>query len=238
MRVEAGRITAEITNCPLQRVLQELAERTGIIFEIQSQENPQVWLRLNDVLYQEAITRIASGSNTIFYYGKNAQGEEIITLVRVLPRAKTPLQPSLTYLGTGVVTKINDDVDTPEQALKLLEESTSVESREKAINFLAKTKSKAAIKPLILAMSDPAPEIRVASIEGLAAMGARAALLDILKCLKDTRPEVRRSATNAVALLGNATNLKDVRPLGRDRDAGVVAAAETAIRMLSTAGKK
>ena len=40
MRVEDGKVTADVSDCPLQTVLKELADRTGIIFELRSQESP------------------------------------------------------------------------------------------------------------------------------------------------------------------------------------------------------
>ena len=236
MRVEEGRLIADITDTPLQNVLRELAERTGIIFEVRSQDNPLVSIHLQRVTLQEGIQRIASGSNAIFFYGEGSGSERII-LVRVLPRTPIP-QPSLVYLGTGVVTKTNYTVETPEQALQVLSSNASVEDREVGIEILVKTKGDPAVKALMNCLSDPAPEIRVAAIEGLASMDARAALPAILKGLKDSHPGVRQSATNAVALIGDARNVKDLKPLSFDKDSSVAAAAEIAIRKLSAAERK
>ena len=238
IRVDGDRVTADISDSPLQNVLQELADRTGIIFEVRSQENPLVSIHLNRISLQEAIQRIASGCDTIFLYDQDKPESERITLVRVFPRTNPIVQPSIIYLGTGAVTKSNEDVETPEQALKVLAESTSVEAREKAIEILVGTKSESAVAALKNSLADPAPEIRVAAIEGLAALGARGALPGILKCLKDANPGVRQSATTAVALLGDAKNVKDLKPLSADRDASVAAAAEIAIQKLSAAIKK
>jgi hypothetical protein len=237
MRVEEGRITADITDTPLQGVLKELAERTGVIFEVRSQENPLVSIHLRDAALREAVQRIASGSNTIFLYG---QGEEStkLTLVRIFPRTPQVQQPALIYLGTGAVTKTNNSVDTPEQALEVLNSNASLEDREIAIEALVKGKGETAVKALTGCISDPAPEIRVAAIEGLAAMDARAALPEILKGLKDPHPAVRQSATTAVALLGDAANVRDLKPLTSDKDASVATSAEVAIRKLSSSGKK
>jgi hypothetical protein len=238
MRVEDGKVHADITDSPLQNVLQELADRTGIIFEVRSQENPLVSVHLDWVSVQEAIQRIASGSNTIFFYGQDKSGPERITLVSVFPRTNAVQQPGIVYLGTGGVTKSNEDIQTPEQALRILSGNADVEARERAIEILVSTKSDAAIKALRNSISDPAPEIRVAAIEGLATLGARQALPGILKSLKDPHPGVRQSAITAVALLGDARNLKDLKPLSTDKDNSVATAAEIAIRQLSAAIKK
>ena len=237
MRVENDRVTADITDCPLQNVLEELASRTGIIFEVRSQENPPVSVHLARISLQEAIQRIASGSNIMFLYEDKAEPERI-TLVRVIPRGNPIPQPGLVYLGTGSVTKSNEDVETPDQALKVLAESTNVEARERAIELLVRTKSDSAVGALMACMLDPAPTIRMAAIEGLAALGDRTALPEILKSLRDANPGVRQSATTAVALLGDARNLRDLRPLTADKNASVAAAAETAMRKLSAAEKK
>jgi hypothetical protein len=235
IRVEEGRITADIVESPMHNVLKELAERTGIIFEARSQDNPPVSIHLKKVPLEEAVQRITSGRDAIFLYGP---GSNQITTVRIFPRSAEVPQPSLVYLGTGVVTKSNKTVETPEQALQALSEGAGVEDREVAIEILVKNKSDAAVKALEDCISDPAPEIRAAAIEGLAAMGARAALPKIQKGLKDEHPGVRQSAVSAVSLLGDSRNLKDLKPLRFDRDSGVAAAAENAIRKLSISEKK
>jgi hypothetical protein len=238
IRLEAGKITAAIVDAPLQDVLKELAARTGIIFEVRSQENPLVSLHLTHTPILEAIERITSGSNTIFFYDKGPQEAEQIKLVRIFPRTNNTPQPGILYLGAGAITKSGDSIDTPEQALKALQESTKIEEKEKAIEILVNTKSSDATSALMKILYDPAPEIRVAVIEGLAVLNAHAALPDILKSLKDKHPAVRQSAAMAVALLGDAHNLKDLKPLGADKDAGVAAAADMAMRKLSAAVKK
>jgi hypothetical protein len=238
IRLDEGTITADIVDAPLQDVLRELAARTGIIFEVRSQENPLVSLHLSKIPIQEAIERITSGSNTMFFYAKSPQPSDKLELVRVLPRLSNIPQPSILYLGTGVITKSGDDINNPDQALKVLAESTKIEEREKAIEVLVNSKSSEAVKALITTLSDPAAEIRVAAIEGLAVLNARDALPGILKSLKDKNPAVRQSAAMAVSLLGDAQNLKDLKPLSADKDSGVAAAAEMAMRKLSAGVKK
>jgi hypothetical protein len=231
MRVDDDRITADIRNSPLQKALRELAERTGIVFEVRSEDNPLVSVHLYGVSFQEAIQRIASDNNTIFFYDKNKPTR--IAYVRVFPRANSVEQPSIIYLGTGAVTKSNDDIDTPEQALRILAENASPKVRKKAIEILSQTASVEAIEALLKSVSDPEAKIRIAAIEGLAALGVHEALSGILKSLKDPDPGVRQSAITAIALLGDESNLRDLEPLKMDDDAGVAAAAETAVQKLS-----
>jgi hypothetical protein len=236
IRVDANRITAHISDCPLQNVLQDLADRTGVIFEVRSHDNPLVSVHLDRISLQESIQRIATGSNAIFIYDKS--DPQRISMVRLYPRTSPQVQPGIVYLGTGAVIKSNDDIENPEQALKVLAESTKPEMREKAVELLVNAKGADAVKGLMNYISDPAPEIRSAVIEGLAALGAHEALPEILKKLRDANSGVRQSATTAVALLGDARNLKDLKPLSADKDPSVAAAAELAIRKLSAAEKK
>ena len=237
MRVEEGRVIADISDSPLQKVLQELADRSGIIFEVRSEDNPLVSIHLQRVPLQEAIQRITSGSNAIFLYGQGSESDRI-TMVRVFPRTAPVQQPGILYLGSGTITKTSHAVETPEQALSVLAANASIEDREAGIEILVKSKSDEAVQALIKCVTDPAPEIRVAAIEGLATMDAHSALPAILKRLKDDHPGVRQSATAAVALLGDARNVKDLKPLSLDRDSSVAAAAETAIRKLSAGERK
>ncbi len=234
MHVDKGKVTAEILNCPVQSVLSELADRTGIIFEVRSHENPQISLSLQEVPLQEAIQRIASGKNAVFLYSDDGAGAEQITMVRIFGRTSETVQPGIVYLGTGKVTKSGDILDTPEHALKTLAESTDTGEKENAIEVLAAAgASEAIIQALIKAASDPAPEVRSAAIDALAALNARSALPTVLQRLKDTHPGVRQVAAAAIGVLGSAENLKHLRPVVADKDPGVAAAAESAMRKLA-----
>jgi len=166
MRVEEGKVTADIVDSPLQAVLRELADWTGIIFEVRSHENPSVSIHLKGVSIEEAIERITSGNDALFLYGQGTESERI-TMVRVFPRTAPVQQPGLVYLGTGTITKTNNTIDTPEQALRVLSTNASIQDREIGIGVLAKTRSDEAVKALMNCISDPAPEIRVAALEGL-----------------------------------------------------------------------
>jgi hypothetical protein len=235
IRVEGESVTAEIRNAPLQQVLEELAARSGVIFEIQTQQNPPVSVVLKGVDISEAIQRILSeSSNTFVDFDKDNTGRNFIKLVRIFPRTDQPEQPSLRFIGLGKVTKSGEDSpENPEQAAKILAESKNLELRQKAVEVLAASKGEFPVEALLSALVDSAPEIRAAAIDGLAGLGSGAALPQILKALRDRHPGVRQSAIAAVALLGDAKNVKDLKPLSKDGDASVAMAAEMAIRKLS-----
>jgi hypothetical protein len=233
LRVEEGFVTAEIRNTPLQKVLEELAARTGVVFEVQTQEDPPLSLSLFRVELREAIQRIVGARDSLFYY-KAGGAAASPQLVRVFPRSNVPVQPSLRYIGTGSVTKSGSDViESPDDALKVLAESLDVDARQRAVEVLVASRSEITYEALLVVVNDPAPEIRVAAIEGFASLGARPALPVIVKALSDGNPGVRQSAITAIALLGDAENVKDLRRLGKDPDANVSAAAEVAIRKLA-----
>ncbi len=235
IRVEDDLVTAELRNVPLQTALEELAARTGIVFEVAQQENDPVSVSLFKASLQEAVERLIGPGNFIIYYGRSETGPSRIEFVRVLNRSSKSNQASLLYLGTGSITKSGEDtIDSPEQALKALSESKNVDAREKAIEVLVAAKSEDTVPTLAKAMTDEAPEVRAAAIEGLASIGARGALPQIVQSLKDKHPGVRQSAVKAVALLGDADNVKDLRPVEHDQDASVAAAADIAIKTLST----
>ncbi len=235
LRVEGAVVTAEIRATPLQRVLEEIAARTGVIFEVSSELNPPVSISLYRADLQEAIQRIVGGSDSIFYFRRDAAGQSRISFVRVFSKGTRGRPPGLVHIGTGTPTKGGQDsIDTPDQALKALAESDKVETKEKAIEALVAAKGDVAVQALIKVLNDPATEIQVAAIEGLARLGARSALPQILPALKHFHPAVRQSAVEAVALLGSSQNVQDVRALAQDKDGAVAAAAEMAIRKLSS----
>jgi hypothetical protein len=235
LRVESELVTAEIQNTPLPQVLEEFAARSGIVFELAIQDVTPVSVSFYRVSLREAVERLVSGYNSMFYFSPDATGQSRISLVRIFPREHKPQQQaSLRYIGTGSVTKTGEDtIDTPDQALRVLAESDNVTLREKAIEVLVVSGGEPAILAVTNALDDKAPEVKVAAIEGLAGMGVRNALPQIIKALKDPHPGVRHSAITAIALLGDVENLKDLRPMGRDKDASVAAAAELAIKKLS-----
>jgi hypothetical protein len=235
MRVIEGNVFTDISASPLQTVLQELADRTGILFEIRSQDNPQVSIHLAGIPVIEAIERIVANSNIIFIY--NTSDSTKVSLVRILPRANPMIQPSILSLGTGVITKVDIEIHTSEQAQKVLSSASDLDDRKKAVEFLVKEKGKSSMQALMEALNDSAPEIRIAAIEGLAVLKSYKALSGILDGLKDSDPGVRQSAVSATALLGTSRNIKDLKPLTFDRNAQVSAAAEFAIQKLSTAIK-
>jgi hypothetical protein len=237
LRVEDKVVIADIRNTLLQDVLEELAAWTGIIFEIESQENPVVsitFFRDSRVSTAEAVQRLTSNSNSVLYGGKDEAGQSQVRFVRIFTRVARPQAPVLHYIGTGTITKRSDDIiDSPEQAIAVLAGSANLIARQKAVEVLVSAKGAAAIQALKLALSDQTIEIKVAAIEGLATLMVHDAMPLILPALKDGNPGVRKSAAQAVGLLGDSANLKDLRPLLRDQDSSVAAAAEIAIQKLS-----
>jgi hypothetical protein len=232
IRVEEDHVSADIRDALLHNVLEEVAAQTGVVFEVPVQVNPPISVSLYRVTLQEAIQRIVSGTNAVFYYQPGESAGNRIQLVRIFARGKG--EASLRYIGTGAPTKRAEDaLETPEQALKALEESKNLEKRQKAVEMLVLAKGEIAIQGLTKALRDPAVEVRVAAIEGLSAIGVRSALPQFQQALKDSHPGVRLSAVQAIALLGDAANVKDLEPLARDKDGSVAAAAQIAIRKLS-----
>jgi hypothetical protein len=235
LRVEGQDVVAQIRNTPLQDVLAELAAWSGVVFEIDAQENPPVTITFFRVSLPEAIQRLTGNNNSIAFYDRDEAGQARTSFVRILTRTPRPNPPTLHYIGSGSVTKRSDDiVDSPEQALAVLAGSSNLAARQKAIEVLAAAKTAPAIQALKMALTDPAVEIKVAAIDSLASIGVHEALPQILPRLKDAHPGVRQSAVVAVGLLGDATNVKDLRPLLKDPDDSVAAAANVAIQKLST----
>jgi hypothetical protein len=235
LRVDEGRVTGEIQATPLQQVLAELAARTGIMFEVPSQENEPISISFYKATVGEAVQRLVGANNSAVYYARDETGADRIQMVRIFTRPGKYPQPSLLYIGNGTVTKTGDDtVDSPEQALKVLAESKQVDLRQKAVEVLVAAKAEVAVQALTQAIGDPAPEVRVAAIEGLATLGARSAMPQILRSLHDPHPGVRHSAIVAVALIGDAVNVRDLMPMIKDPDASVAGAADTAIKQLAS----
>jgi hypothetical protein len=235
IRFENGLVTAELRAVPIQQALTEFAARTGVVFEIGLHDLTPVTVALYRVGVAEAVTRIVGQNNAILYYAAGDEGAPQVNFVRVIARANKPAQPSLTYIGTGSITKRGEDAaETPEQAVRVLMEGGTSDAKQKAIEILVEAKSEAAPDALKVALDDEAPEVRAAAVEGLASLGKRELVPLMVKALKDKNPGVRQSALTGIALVGSADNLKDVRPLVKDRDASVAAAAEGAVRKLAS----
>jgi len=236
MRLEERSVTAEIRATPLQQILEELAARSGVVFEIDTRENPPKSVVFYSVSLEEAIQRLTEDYNSIAFFDSGAAEQDRVSFVRIISRTPRQTQSSLRYIGTGAITKRGIDViDSPEQALTVLTESPDLSARERAVEALATFKSPEVLPALKVALTDSAAEVRVAATEALASLGMHEALPQILPLLKDRHPGVRQSAVIAVSLLGDLASVKNLRPLLRDPDASVVAAADLAIRKLSMA---
>lgn len=235
IRVEEDRVSGEIRYTPLQEVLAEIAAWSGVVFEVPSLENEPVTITFYSTPLEEAILRVVGERNSLVYCEKGADGQNRVSLVRILGERGREEQPSLRYIGMGTKTKTLEDViDTPEQALRILVESDNLIARENAVALLGDAPVEVALPGLTMALDDPAPEVVVAAIEALSGLGAEEALAQILRALKSSHPGVRQSAVLAVSLLGTSKNIRDLKPLERDKDASVSAAAEMAIRKLAT----
>ncbi len=234
LRLEGRDVIAEIRNEPLQTVLDELAAWSGVVFEVESQHNPQVSVNFYRTPVEEAVQRLTKNDNLIAYYDLDAAGQDQLTFVRILDRTPRSAAPALHYIGSGTVTKHGDEImDAPEQAIAVLAGSANPVARQKAVEFLVTNKSPIAISALKAELNDPAVEVKVAAIDGLARLGAHDALPEILPSLKDENPGVRQSAVLAIGLLGGSANVKDLRPLLNDADTNVKSSATTVIQMLS-----
>jgi hypothetical protein len=235
IRVEEGFVSGEIRYTPLQEVLEEIAAWSGVVFEVPAEENAPVTIAFYSTPLEKAILRLVGERNSLVYCDTDPEGKSRISLVRVFGTRGQEKQPSLRYIGSGEQTKTLEDViDTPEQALRILGESDRLQARERAVAVLADAPVEIALPALTMALDDPAPEVIVAAIEGLSGLGTEEALTSVLRALKNEHPGVRQSAVMAVSLLGSAKNVRDIKPLERDRDASVSAAAEMAVRKLST----
>ncbi len=234
LRLEGRNVIAEIRNEPLQTVLDELAAWSGVVFEVESQNNPKVSINLYGTSVEEAVQRVTKNDNWIAYYDLDAAGQDHLAFVRIFDRTPRSAAPILHYIGTGTATKHSDEIiDTPEQAIAVLAGSANPVARRKAVEMLMTSKSPIAFTALMTELGDPAVEVKVAAIDGLARLGAHNALPEILPSLKDEDPGVRQSAVLAIGLLGDSANVKDLRPLLNDPDANVKSSAATVIQMLS-----
>jgi hypothetical protein len=240
LRVADGLISVDVSDCPMQTALQEMADRTGIVFKVRQEDNPLVTAKSQKITYEEAIKLLTPDHSVAFYFA-DEQNPERITAAAVHPRlapTEASVDPEYAYLGTGVVTKANDEVDTPEQAMKALAENARLEVKKAAVDILAKNNKPESITALTSALSDPAPEIRIAAINGLAGLHAQEALPGIVKSLKDENAGVRQSAVKAVGELGDASHLKDIEHLKTDKDPAVATVVGKTIRKLSAAPEK
>ena len=238
IRIEEEWLTAEIRVTPLHQVLEELAARTGVIFEVEHLWNPPVSVSLYRVSVQEAIQRIVDGSNAIFHYQVDGSGAQRVHFVRVFARNLPGEGVSLRYIGSGVATKTGgEEPANVEEALQILEASPSIEAQEMAIEYLSSADGEGVVEALLKALESPAIEIRVAAIESLGTIGAKGALPKILEALRDSHPGIRESAIEAVSMLGSRDHVEALMYMLKDDDGAVAAAAELAIRKLAESSR-
>lgn len=232
MRIAGGLIAMEIADCPMQTALQEMAELTGIVFKVRDQDNALITVQSQKVSFEEAIQLLAPDRSIMLYYG-DENNPERLTGASILPRTTSLQQSGFVFLGTGEITKTNNEDDIPVQALMVLAGNAPLEEKKNAIGLLVEDMSDNSIMVLEWALSNRAPEIRRAVIDGFAHLRVYEALPVIVKSLKDASPGVRISALKAIVELGDARNLKDVERLKADKDPNVAIYADIAMERLS-----
>ena len=109
--------------------------------------------------------------------------------------------------------------------------SSSDKARISAVVSLARLNDRAALKPLVLALRDPNPQVRATASVGLSRLGHKAAL-PALKTVADEDPDdtVRTRAKDAAIAIAKANKLPDPFP-------AAVAAVQTAPQARKSGGR-
>jgi hypothetical protein len=75
--VKTGRLTLQVQNLPLESVLSEISEQSGVaIVNAQSVAQEQVSLHLRDLPLDQGLQQILKGHDTFFFYGAAAKEED------------------------------------------------------------------------------------------------------------------------------------------------------------------
>jgi hypothetical protein len=208
IRAENNRLTVKLIDIPLDKVLTEIANQTGIQIIFYGPMEGLLSADFSDLPLDKGLRRLTQDFDHIFiYHPAKAKGSEL-EIKTVIIRSEEGKRPK-----------------------KRLEPRV-IESR----NLTRHGPKEARLGPLVKALKDRDPEVREEAVDSLAELEDERVIVyltDVL--LNDNNEDVRGSAAEALGDLGDERAVDPLIQALRDKDAGV---RESAINALAEIGSK
>lgn len=149
-----GRLSVQVENQPLPRVLDKVSRQTGVGFMIgDGLEEPRISVAFQNLRLEEGIQQILKDQDAFFFYGAEEQGSTRLRGIWVYPRGGgrrlAPLPPE-------------EWASTKEVEQRLADPDPDVRSR--AVEVLVERKGKLAVDAVLRGLKDDDEQVRTRSL--------------------------------------------------------------------------
>ncbi len=237
IRVSNNLLTVKLKDAPLEKVLTEIANQTGIQFIFHGPMEELLSADFADFPLETGLRRLIRDFDHIFIYreGKTRGSEPEVKKVLIYSRkGKKPregLQTSL--IGPQKGPPQGPPAASPEFPVKALEDKDP-EVRQEAVDRLATLKDERAIAHLTrVLLTDKDEDVRESAAEALGELGDERAIGPLVQALKDKDAGVRESAVEALRHIGGEAVIRPLMDALKDEDEDVREAAADALKELT-----
>jgi len=237
IRAEDNRLTVKLKDIPLEKVLTEIANQTGIQIIFYGPMEGLLSADFSDLPLDKGLRRLTRDFDHIFiYHPAKAKGSEL-EIKKVIICSETGKRPNK-RLERRVIESRNWTRQGPKEArleplVKALKDRDP-EVREEAVDSLAELKDERAIVYLTdVLLSDKNEDVRESAAAALGELGDERAIDPLIQALRDKDAGVRESAVNALAEIGSKEVISPLMDALSDEDEDVREAVEEALEEIT-----
>ena len=248
IKVEGDQLSVSVNGLPVNQVLQEIAAKTGMVFDVKSDLEREITVKFSNMPLVEGLKRILSPDSFVFEYGKATDS------------SPSKITKVIVYgTGSGTGTKISApagqkraSTDDPgpgpkrvaqqeeepeaEQSLKdygELLKDPDPELREEAISDMVDDYGIEALPLLEKALvGDGNDEVRVAAASAIGGLEEERGIASLAKGLSDTDEDVRMAIVEALGEISSLAILPVLERAAKDSNEEVKEAANYLIEEL------
>lgn len=230
-------LTMRVKDVPLQKILKEIADLTGIKVVYNGPADALVSAHFSDVSLYSGLKRLLRGFSYVLVSAKNTDStvEPRIAQITVFSQNRGNPQHSQEPQRRSRVSSVGLPDPSLESLVSRLKNSNA-EIRQQTVDQLGDLMDDRAIGPLsdILA-KDPDASIRASAAEALGDIGEEAARGVLEEALRDPHVLVRRSAVEALGEMGGSDSIYALQEALNDQDKAVRNLAAEALEELNEA---
>ena len=228
-----NRLTVKLRDIPLEKVLTEIANQTGIQIIFYGPMEGFLSADFSDLPLNKGLRQLTRGFNHIFIYcGGKAKdlGPEI---KKVIIYSKTGERPDKRLEPRVIKTKKWLPEELTAVLVKALEDKNP-EVREDAVDLLAELKDERVIVHLTeVLLNDKDEDVRESAAEAMGELGDERAIDPLIKALGDKDAGVRESVVDALADVGGDKVISPLMDALGDEDEDVRETAADALKKIT-----
>jgi hypothetical protein len=193
IQVKKGKLTANVNNVPLIKVLESIADQTGIGFELYGKEERKITIKYTDIPLADGLKRTLRPYNHIILYTKKRSQSEKPRILKVI-----------VYDQDG---KDNGQA-VRRDPIELMTRKSQVRNDRVSSTILDDTVEKVSLEEYATQLKDPDPDVREEAISDMADEYEAEALIYLeMALLHDGNSDVRSAAAEEIGDLENVLGI-------------------------------